>query len=139
MSSHIASVSHNLAIIHWTVPRVTYTPETYHVQYSPLTSENETTLLMKSPPIEGTTDLTAIDTEYDIVLKGLDSGTTYVANIVSNNTIEGRGQVSDNIVFETLPTGENIIEYPYCVSWVIYDGNAYSFYSVRYLSFGIND
>lgn len=107
MNPHVASVSHNLAIIHWTVPRVTYTPETYHVRYRYLNG-NKTAPMLEylSPTIMGTTDLTALNMEYDIVLKDLDNDTSYMVNIISNNTIVGDGRVSSDITFTTLLMGE---------------------------------
>lgn len=113
MNPHVASISHNLAIIHWTVPRVTYTPETYHVRYGHHNG-NKTAPLVEylSPTIMGTTDLTALNVEYDIVLKDLDNDTSYVVNIVSNNTIVGDGEVSDDITFTTLLMGEYNYTHP---------------------------
>lgn len=62
----------------------------------------------------GTTDLTALNMEYDIVLKDLDNDTSYVMNIISNNTIVGDGRVSDDITFTTLLMGE----YDYMVQYI---------------------
>lgn len=97
-------LSHNLAVIQWVVFRPTYTPETYYVQYSPVVSGNDTAQIFISQTVSGTTDLAAVNMEYDILLKGLENGTIYVANIVSNNTFGGR--VSEDIFFRTNGFGE---------------------------------
>ena len=85
------------------MPYLTYTPETYYIQFTVIGGDNQ---IFVSPTIEGTTDLAAMNVEYKFVLKGLDNGTTYVANIVANNTYGG--QVSEDIFFTTNPFGEDV-------------------------------
>ena len=102
---HIYGVSDQLAIIHWIVPRIAYTPETYYIQYRAISEDGSGTMFV-SPTIMGTEDLSARNVEYDVVLEGLDSGTFYVANIVANNTIGG--QPSMDIRFTTSPLGEGL-------------------------------
>lgn len=101
-SPHVEGVSHNLAIIHWIVVRPAYTPETYYVEYRRHT-DSGTSQIFVSPSINGTSDLTITNTEYDIVLKDLDSDTNYVANIVSTNGFGER--TSEDLVFRTNPSG----------------------------------
>ena len=96
VNPHTEALSHNLAIVRWTVPRIAYTPETYYVEYRAI---NDSGRIETSPSTNGSKDLEAVDVEYARVLEGLESGTTYVANIVSNNEFGRR--VSDDVQFTT--------------------------------------
>ena len=97
-------MSTELAILHWVVPRITYTPETYYVQYRPSSdSEEESNVVFTSATIVGSPDLSARDIEYNVTLDGLTSGTFYVANIVANNTFGGL--ISQDISFATSSLG----------------------------------
>ena len=97
VNAHAEALSHNLAIIRWTVPLTVYTPETYYVQYK--RASDTSGVFKRSPSIVGSTDLEAVDVEYDSVLEGLDNGTMYVAQIISSNTFGER--VSEDVSFTT--------------------------------------
>ena len=97
LNAYAEALSHNLAIIRWTVPLTAYTPETYYVQYK--RANDSSGVSKRSSSIAGSTDLEAVDVEYDSVLENLDSGTTYVAQIISNNIFGGR--VSEDVSFTT--------------------------------------
>ena len=91
-----------LAILHWVVPRIVYTPETYYIQYRP-SSDGESDVVFTSTTVVGSSDLSARDIEYSITLDGLTGGTFYIANIVANNTFGGL--VSPDISFATNSLG----------------------------------
>ena len=99
---HVYGLSTELAILHWVVSRIVYTPETYYIQYRP-SSDGESDVVFTSTTIVGSSDLSARDIEYNITLDGLTRGTFYVANIVANNTFGGL--VSPDISFATNPLG----------------------------------
>ena len=102
LTYHIYGVSTELAILHWIIPRIAYTPETYYIQYR-LSGEEGSDTIFTSTSICGSSELSARDVEYSIVLDGLSSGTFYVANIVANNSVGG--QLSRDISFATNPLG----------------------------------
>ena len=60
-------------------------------------------MIFTSSTVAGSSDLSARNVEYSIVLDGLRSGTFYVANIVVNNTVGGL--ISPDISFATTPLG----------------------------------
>ena len=95
-------MSTELAILHWVVPPIAYTAETYYVQYRP-SSEEGSDVVFTSTTVAGSSDLSARDVEYSITLDGLTSGTFYVANLVANNTFGGL--ISPDIAFATNPLG----------------------------------
>ena len=101
--SHVYGVSNDLAIIHWIVPRITYTPERYYIQYRTSNEDGSGQTFMSSV-VTGSSDLSAQDVEYDIVLDGLSSGTFYTANLTANNSLGS--QVVAQISFATSPLGE---------------------------------
>ena len=95
---HVYGVSNELAILHWFVPRITYTPEVYYIQYS-VSDEEGTGEILVSPIVVGSTNLSAVNMEYEIVLDGLNRGTFYTATVVSNNSFGA--QFSEDIPFTT--------------------------------------
>ena len=101
---HIYGVSSELAIIHWFVPRIAYTPETYYVQYR-IDNEERIGLTLMSTIVSGSRNLSSRNVEYEVVLDRLNSGTYYTANIVANNTFGS--QISPEISFTTTPLGMN--------------------------------
>ena len=101
---HVFGTSSRVAIFHWIVPRITYTPERYYIQYR-ARGEDSNSETFTSPIVEGTSNFTARNVEYDIVLDGLSSGTSYTANIVANNTFGS--QSSTDIPFATSPLGKS--------------------------------
>lgn len=95
---HVYGVSTELAVLDWIVPHITYTPETYYIQYRQ-SSEDGGDMIFMSSIVAGSSNLSAQDVEYSIVLDGLRSGTFYIANIVANNTFGG--VISPEISFAT--------------------------------------
>lgn len=98
---HIYGVSNQLAIIHWIVPRIVYTLETYYIQYRTSIDEGRMSETLASYTVTGSRSISAENVEYEIVLDNLNSGTFYTANIVANNSF-GR-VVSPEISFATAP------------------------------------
>ena len=83
----VSATSHELAIFTWFVPSISYTPETYILQYQSLGGEVSGPVMM-TDPILGTTDLSATNQEYQVVVDNLLPGTTYTYYLVSTN-VEG--------------------------------------------------
>lgn len=75
------NTTHSTATIEWRIPTITYTPETYYVEYgtSP-TSLNEQTSIIGSG-----SDLTLSNEIYSVVITGLLSNTTYYYRVVASN------------------------------------------------------
>ena len=70
-----------MATIEWRVPSITYTPETYYIEYgtSP-TLQNQQT-----PVIRSGDDLTVSNRMYSLDITGLSSNTTYYYRVVTYN------------------------------------------------------
>lgn len=101
---HVYGASNELAIIHWIISRIAYTPETYYIQYRTSIDEGRASETLASYTITGSRNFSAENVEYEIVLDNLNSGTFYTANIVANNSF-GR-VVSPEISFATAPLGK---------------------------------
>lgn len=94
--SSIATVtSFSSASIMWTVPSVTYTPETYAVVYG----TDQMSLNQKSVIIHGVSDTT----HYIIELTQLEHNTSYYYKIQSNNTVGSTE--SGTYTFDVLDAG----------------------------------
>ena len=70
--------------IEWVVPLVVYSPEIYVVMYG--TSEGALDLM--SDAVQGSSDITATNEHYSVVLRNLDLETTYHFQIVATNSFE---------------------------------------------------
>ena len=104
------SVSTRSANITFTIPAIAYTPEKYHVQFIGFEFQN---VLAYSELVTGTSDITATNLVYTIMLSDLEEDNTYNFTIVSSNC---QGNSSTGFAsFTTLPTGgcDGSIEYCY--------------------------
>ena len=81
---NILATSHELAIFVWLVPTISYTPEVYTIQYRSLGADVVGPLMM-SEPIQGTTDLSATNQDFRVVVDDLLPGTTYSYSLVATN------------------------------------------------------
>ena len=79
----VVSVSHEDAEIEWRVAAISFTPETYHVEYG-LSQQylNLTTIIT-----EGTFDVQATNLIYSSILTELRGYITYYYQVVAENTI----------------------------------------------------
>ena len=73
----INSITSSSAIIQWTVAYISYSPETYIVQYG--TSEDS--LIQNSNSIYSGNDITITNKIYSVELSGLRDNTTYYVHI----------------------------------------------------------
>ena len=78
----------------WIVPNLAYTPEEYTVVYG----TNEDVLDQMSDTISSTTDLSAVDQQYALVITDLEANTQYYFQIVSENT---QGSVRSDVISAT--------------------------------------
>ena len=102
---HSDIVTHNTALIQWTVSSIAYTPETYVVEYG--TSQNS--LDMTSDPTHSGEDITIANVTYSVTLSDLRENTTYYVHIVATNTA-GRSTTSTVQRFTTsLAESGNIV------------------------------
>ena len=76
------NVTIDSAIIQWTVPFISYSPETYVVKYG--TSQD--TLIQNSSTIYSGDDITITDMTYSVKLSNLKENTTYYVQVVATNT-----------------------------------------------------
>lgn len=79
----VVGVSHELAIIQWTVPAIAYTPETYLISYR-VSGNGE---FMTAGTVEGNTDLSTVDEVFSFILDDLQAGTEYDLRVEAVNTI----------------------------------------------------
>ena len=86
------------ATISFTITNVTYTPETYTVQYGNSSSNlNMTSNNTASVGVDSVHSfITAVNQDYSIMLTGLSIDTTYYYQVVVNNTI---GNITQTGVF----------------------------------------
>ena len=94
----VISTSATTAVVLWTVPAITYTPETYVVSYS--TGSLKRQVLM-SEPVESGADFDAVNQVFFVELTGLEPNMAYNYQVISENTV---GTVSSETHF--LTTGE---------------------------------
>ena len=76
------NVVHNAATIVWVVTEVAYTNESYVVQYRKDMSD----LANASPPVDGGTDFSAIDQDFETRIEGLEAYTKYYFTVVAINS-----------------------------------------------------
>ena len=91
-------VTWNSAIIQWTVPHISNSPETYVVMYG--TSPH--TLIQNSSTTDSGEDITITDNTYSVKLSGLKENTTYYAQFVATNNPQ-KSCMSTIENFTTLP------------------------------------
>ena len=82
------SITHNGATIHWTMPRIAYTPETYTLHFG--TSPGSLTNV--SQQRHSGDNFTATNLQFSIQLTGLAPGTTYYYQVVAMNSVPGSNQ-----------------------------------------------
>lgn len=114
----VYGVSFELAIIEWTVSRITYTPETYQVVYRQVGDSEE---LIYSEEVIGTTNLSATNTQYSVVITNLQPNSMYTYNISARNV--GVTRSTQNTSFSAIDSGE----------FSMYFGFLQWGYSIRYL------
>ena len=85
-------VRHNRAIIQWTVPRITYTPENYTVHFG--TSPGSLTYVSQQQ--ESGDNFTATNLSFSIQLTGLSAGTTYYYQVVAVNSVGSTASVEQS-------------------------------------------
>ena len=94
------NIDHRSAVIQWTVPSISYSPETYYIKYGK-TADN---LQYTSTPLAGTSDLTAKDQTLSLSLQYLEHGQIYYYKVIARN-IQGETTSSLN-TFTTQKLGE---------------------------------
>ena len=92
-----SSVRHDRATIHWTVPRIAYTPEMYTVHFG--TSSGSLTNVSQQQ--QSGDDFTATNLSFSVQLTGLSAGTTYYYQVVTVNSVRSTASVEQN--FTTAP------------------------------------
>ena len=81
MSVRFTNTSHSTATLEWRIPLITYTPETYYIEYG----ISPTMLDQRSVSIGSGGDLTVMNQVYSVDLTGLSSNTTYYYRVVASN------------------------------------------------------
>lgn len=83
---------------------ITYTPETYRVVYRELLDDEVQGPTQASEVVNGTTNLTALNVEYTVVIRNLRPGTSYSYMIVTNNTFT-TSSTGSNTLLTSMRTG----------------------------------
>ena len=105
----VANVSSNSAIIQWTVPLISYTPEQYMVHFGlrqNLLNETSTT-------VDGNQNISVVNETHTLVVDDLHSGTIYYFRVIARN---GYGSVQSSLgTFMTLPKqqGKSFLHFPF--------------------------
>ena len=102
---HSDIVTHNTALIQWTVSSIVYTPETYVVEYG--TSQDS--LDMTSDPTHSGEDITIASVTYSVTLSDLRENTTYYVHIVATNTADRSTTISVERFTTSLANLGNIV------------------------------
>ena len=76
-------ITHNTATIHWTVPRIAYTPENYTVHFG--TSSGSLTPFNQQR--QSGDNFTATNLQFSLQLTGLSAGTRYYYQVVAVNFV----------------------------------------------------
>ena len=77
------NTTHSTATIEWRIPVITYTPESYYVEYG----TSIASLVERSTVIESGSNLSIVNRIYSVVISGLSSNMTYFYQVVSSNTL----------------------------------------------------
>lgn len=88
------NTTHSTATIEWRVPVLTYTPESYYVEYGTSISS----LIERSSVIQSGSNLSIVNKIYSVVISGLSSNTTYFYRVVSSNTLTSSRSLLNNFV-----------------------------------------
>ena len=99
-----STVGQTNCTIFFSIPSITYTPETYHINYIGLELQNT---LTTSSSLVGTNNITAVNSMYQITLTNLEEANTYNFTVVSTNCIGNTSRETMN--FTTLPASKIII------------------------------
>ena len=98
-------IAHNRATIHWTIPMIAYTPETYTVLYG-----NTSGSLTPFNIHEYSGDsFTATNLTFSIELTGLSAGMRYYYQVVAMNSLPSSNRSSEQ-TFTTAELGEIIVQ-----------------------------
>ena len=92
----VRNIKADSAIILWTVVYISYSPETYIVQYGTCGES----LNQNSSSVYSGDDITITRKTYSVVLSGLSANTTYYVQVLATNT----AQRSNTSVIERLTT-----------------------------------
>ncbi len=75
-----------MALIEWTVSQIAYTPETYRVIYRQVTDDDNINSPQVSELVMGTSNLSAVNTLYSVVIRNLQPNSLYSYQISATNT-----------------------------------------------------
>ena len=76
------NVVHNAATIVWVVTEVAYTNESYVVQYG----KDANDLASASPLVDGGTEFSTIEQQFETIIEGLETDTKYYFTVVAINS-----------------------------------------------------
>jgi len=82
ISHHAVLSAATLAVIEWTVPLISFTPETYETQ---LVTDDDDPGLVQSLTVESTRNISAVNQRYQVVVEGLLPDNNYDYRILSSN------------------------------------------------------
>ena len=107
----VSQIFQDSAIIHWIIPSIVYTPETYMVEYGTYSDS----LGLSEANVSGT-DIEIVNKVYSVELKNLKPGTKYYYVVTAQNSA---GITKSFLAsFYTKEKGEKIHTLPSCLIYV---------------------
>ena len=102
-SVKVFQIFQDSAIIHWTIPSIAYTPETYMIEYG----TDKDTLGLFGKAISSGTDIEIVNKVYCVTLKNLKPGTKYYYVVTAQNSAGMNRSVPAS--FYTKESGKKVV------------------------------
>ena len=109
-NTSVFGIGVDFVIIQWTIQRLLFTPETYYVEYSELTDDEEIPTDAEITSVQYptvNTNFSAVNMEYRFVVNGLNPDSAYGFRLVAVNSI-GESETPASLYFQTRHEGSTM-------------------------------
>lgn len=112
----------DLAIIRWTISHITFTPETYYINYAEasddeLTAPDSDFMTVQYPTQNS--NFSAVNVNFSLIVRGLEPDGRYGFKVVAENS-NGQIETADYFYFKTRHEGKSIMTEQYHITYLIY-------------------